>query len=443
MAANHGCRMNISARHDDCEVVVIGAGPYGLSVAAHLKAAGVSTHAFGSSMSFWRENMPRGMKLRSPWIATHIADPHNRLSLDVFAQQNAIAASEDQLPLEQFVYYGEWFQRQAVPDLDTRKVLRIEDVGRRFRLTLEDGDIVHARRVVIAMGLANQDFRPAPLQGLPAALVSHTCEHAHLGKWRGQRVAVVGRGQSACESAALLSEAGSEVDLICRGEVRWIGAPDGDARRDWIRRVRKMLQAPSAIGAPPLNWLNELPGVEHGLPAGLRHWISTRSLWPACTWWVKPRFRYVRVRAGAAVSGAQVRGNTIELRLDDGLHEYDHVLLATGYKIDIAKLRIFAPELLQRIACRDGSPVLAADFASTVPRLHFVGASSVSSFGPLMRFIAGAGYAARSITRTARASQDRTSAATLRSMGDVVGAPNDGATSDALCGSVAKARELL
>jgi FAD-dependent urate hydroxylase len=201
--------MNISAPHDDCEVAVIGAGPYGLSVAAHLKAAGVSTHVFGGSMSFWRENMPRGMKLRSPWIATHIADPDNRLSLDVFAHQNAlapgIAPGEDQLPLEQFVYYGEWFQREAVPDLDTRRVVRIEAVGSRFRLVLKDGDIVHARRIVIAMGLANQDFRPPPLQGLPAALVSHTCEHAHLGKWRGQRVAVVGRGQSACESAALLS----------------------------------------------------------------------------------------------------------------------------------------------------------------------------------------------------------------------------------------------
>jgi FAD-dependent urate hydroxylase len=440
--------MNISALPDDCDVAVIGAGPYGLSCAAHLRAAGVATHVFGGSMSFWRENMPRGMKLRSPWIATHIADPDNKFSLDVFARDHAIAPAEDQLPLEQFVYYGEWFQREAVGDLDTRKVLRIEDVGRRFRLTLEDGDIIHARRVVIAMGLANQDFRPPPLQGLPAALVSHTCEHSHLGKWRGQRVAVVGRGQSACESAA--SEAGSEVDLICRGEVRWIGAPDSDARRDWIWRVRKMLQAPSAIGAPPLNWLNELPGVEHRLPAGLRQWISTRSLRPACTWWVKPRFRYVRARAGAAVRGAQIRGNAIELRLDDGLHEYDHVLLATGYKIDIAKLRIFAPELLQRIACVDGSPVLAMDFASTVPRLHFVGASSVSSFGPLMRFIAGAGYAARSITRSARASQDlashdRASTAKLGWTGNkVLGAPNDGASSDdGLRGAVSKARELL
>jgi FAD-dependent urate hydroxylase len=429
--------MNISALHDDCEVVVIGAGPYGLSVAAHLKAAGVATHVFGGSMSFWRENMPRGMKLRSPWIATHISDPDSKFSLDVFARENAIAPAEDQLPLEQFVYYGEWFQREAVGDLDTRRVLRIEDVDRRFRLTLEDGDSVHARRVVIAMGLANQDFRPPPLQGLPAALVTHTCEHAHLGKWRGQRVAVVGRGQSACESAALLSEAGSEVDLICRGEVRWIGAPDSDAPRDWIWRVRKMLQAPSAIGAPPLNWLNELPGVEHGLPAGLRQWISTRSLRPACTWWVKPRFRYVRVHAGAAVRGAQVRGNTIELRLDEGLHEYDHVLLATGYKIDIAKLRILAPELLQRIARTDGSPVLARGFESTVPRLHFVGASSVSSFGPLMRFIAGAGYAARSITR---ASRDRSSPASRGWTGnEVVNALEN----DALRGSVAKARELL
>src|SRR5215472_17796598 len=75
---------------DDCEVAVIGAGPYGLAVAAHLRAADISTRVFGRALSFWRENMPKGMRLRSPWIATQIADPDRRFSLDAFARRVAL-----------------------------------------------------------------------------------------------------------------------------------------------------------------------------------------------------------------------------------------------------------------------------------------------------------------------------------------------------------------
>ena len=182
---------------DDCEVAVIGAGPYGLAVAAHLRRAAVSTRVFGRPLSFWREHMPKGMRLRSPWIATHIADPDKKFSLDAFARATALSR-QDQLPLARFVEYGDWFQHQAVPDLDPRKVVRVESAAPGFRLTLADETAVHARRVVMAMGLAHQELRPQQFAGVDRALVSHTSEHAALDKWRGQRVGVVGRGQSAC-----------------------------------------------------------------------------------------------------------------------------------------------------------------------------------------------------------------------------------------------------
>src|SRR5262249_48511457 len=166
--------------------------------------------------SFWRDNMPEGMLLRSPWGATHIPDPHGQFSLDVFAGRHGIAPVPGQLPLAQFLRYGEWFQRQAVPDLDPRKVVQVERARRGFRLRLDDGGAVEARRIVLAMGLSRQEIRPAPFAGMPATLVSHTSEHATLERWRGKRVAVIGRGQSACESAALLLGAGCEVELVCR-----------------------------------------------------------------------------------------------------------------------------------------------------------------------------------------------------------------------------------
>jgi Pyridine nucleotide-disulphide oxidoreductase len=406
--------MNFAPRRDDCEVVVIGAGPYGLAVAAHLKAAGVATRAFGQSMSAWRDHMPKGMKLQSPSAASHLADPEGKYSLDAFAHQLGNAPAQDQLPLEHFVRYGEWFQRQTVHDLDSRKVTRIEQAGKAFCLVLDNGEAIHAPRIVIAMGLTGQEFRPAEFDGLPSYLVSHASEHASLEAWRGQRVAVVGRGQSACESAALLREAGSEVDIICRGNIRWGGPPASDTPSGggWLRATR----APSAVGPHPLSLLNELPGAEHLLPAGVLAWINSRSLRPTPAWWLKPRLDGVRVLAGRRVAAVTAKDDRVSVELDDRTEVYHHVLLATGYKIDIAKLRILPPELLRRIACIDGAPSLADGFESTVPRLHFVGASSVASFGPLMRFIAGAGYAARSITRTHMAQTARAKLATLNLM---------------------------
>jgi FAD-dependent urate hydroxylase len=390
-----------TALREETEAAVIGAGPYGLAVAAHFKAANISTRVLGRPMSFWREHMPRGMRLRSPWIATDIPDPEQRYSLDAFGGSHGIPRQE-QLPIEHFVDYGEWFQHRAVPDLDQRRVLRIEPAARGFRLVLDDETAVHARRVVVALGLAGQDVRPAQLDGIAPELVSHTSRHDRLDRWRGQRVAVIGRGQSACESAALLREAGSQVDLISRGELRWVGAAHkGGQRTGWHWRLRERLQAPSAVGPLPWSWLNEYPGLERRLPLPLRSRIAARSLRAAAASWLLPRMAGIQVLAGRTIKAARAQGSRIALELDDGARDYDHVLLGTGYRTDISRLGVLSPALIAAVACRNGAPVLATGFESSVPALHFVGASAVDSFGPLMRFIAGAGYAARSVTRTA------------------------------------------
>jgi thioredoxin reductase len=417
----------MTIRRDDCDVAVIGAGPYGLAVAAHLKAAEVATRVFGAPMAFWRHHMPKGMRLQSSWSASHIVDPDRKFSLDAFAHQHGLSPVPDQQPLEQFLRYGEWFQRLTVPDLDTRNVTRVEDLGRGFCLALDDGEAVHAKRVVIAVGLTRQEFRPAQFDGLPSALVSHSCEPASLEDWRGRRVAVVGRGQSACEAAALLREAGSDVEIICRGDIQWAQLPPSQAERDWPRRLARLPRAPSAIGPPPLSLLNELPGVEHRMPDGARSWINSRSLRAAPAGWLEPRLDGVRLQAGRRIVGATTMGNQVGVKLDTGLRVYHHVVLATGYKVDIARLRILPPELRRRIACSDGSPNLGEGFESTVAGLHFVGASAVASYGPLMRFVAGTGYAGRSVARTHLAQSARAKFEALTLMkSDFLTSPADG-----------------
>lgn len=398
--------MNIAVNpgriHDDCEAAVIGAGPYGLAAAAHLRAAGFHIRVFGEAVGFWRDNMPVGMKLRSPWIATDIAHPDKRLTLDEY-YRGAGLAKPQLLPLEKFVDYGRWFQAHVAPDIDRRKVLRVAACDSGFRVTLADGETFFAKRVVMALGLLGHEFRPSEFAGMPRELVSHSCEHTASDIYKGRKVAVIGRGQSACESAALLHEAGADVEIICRGTLAWNADP---TRRGALRKAARALVGdrlipPSEVGPFPDSWLNEAPGIIHRFSQGQRDRHNVRSLGPTAILWLRDRMKDIPVNQRRRILDAQRTGDKIAVTLDDGVRRYDHVLCATGYRIDVARMDIFDGILRARIARHNGLPVLADGLQSSVPGLHFIGAAAVGSYGPLLRFIAGAGYAARHVTRAA------------------------------------------
>ncbi len=385
-----------------CDVAVVGAGPYGLAAAAHLRAAGIDVRVFGEPMSFWRAHMPEGMKIRSPWRATHIADPQARLTLDRYFLEAGLAPPT-LLPLAQFVDYGLWFQGHAVPDLDRRKVVGVDAVEDGFRLALADGEVVAARRVIIATGLLGHEFRPAEFAGLPRELVFHSCEHGASAPYRGKHVAVIGRGQSACESAALLHEAGAEVEIISRGHVEWNADPQrrGVLRRSLRAALGRRLIPPSQVGPFPVSWLNEAPGLIHGLPSALRRRVNETSLRPTAITWLRERIRHIPMHGGQRIGRVRRSANGVVLELDGANRHFDHVLLATGYRFSVDRVTLLAPRLRQRVAQREGLPVLDARFESSVAGLHFLGAAAVGSFGPLLRFIAGARFAARRVTQAA------------------------------------------
>ena len=341
----------------DCEVAVIGAGPYGLAVAAHLKHAGLQPRVFGQAMSFWRSHMPKGMMVRSPASNSDIDSPHDALSIGNYAAQLNLQLNYP-IPLEQYVGYGTWYQANAVPDLDTRRIDRIEKISDHFVLHLDDGEKIRAKRVVVATGLANQEFKPSQFDGLPIDLVSHSCGHQDLSIFRGKRVAVIGRGQSACESAAILNEIGADVELISRHEIHWLGSQaSGRKSLPGQSGVPSAQAAGVQIGHRAVSAQSDRgkPGSRPPADAGRSDAVTERCLRSGATNWLQPRLDGVKLRSNHVVVAAHPSLSKITLQLSEGESTVDHVLLATGYHVDCSRLGLFGPDILQSLKCEDAS----------------------------------------------------------------------------------------
>src|SRR5260370_31482361 len=135
-----------------CDVAIVGAGPYGLSAAAHLTSHGKNVRVFGECMGFWERHMPAGMFLRSPWAASNLSDPSRKWTLDAYKAFSGNQLSAP-VPLDRFVDYGRWFQRNAVPHVDSRRVARIEPKSDGFTVILDGGESLIVSRVIVASGI--------------------------------------------------------------------------------------------------------------------------------------------------------------------------------------------------------------------------------------------------------------------------------------------------
>lgn len=441
----------------DLPVAVLGAGPHGLSAVAHLRAAGVPTIAFGEPLGFWRETMPAGMMLRSSPAASSISSPGGALSLAAWALEHS-RELPNPLPVGEFVEYGMWFAQQAVPGLDRRLVSRVRrsaggysagwrsagghgagggsaggrsaggysagwrsvgghGAGRRsaggrnaggFVLTLSDGEELAAGRVIVATGIGPFAEVPEPFSRLPSSLVSHTAATPDLERFAGRSVAVIGAGQSALESAALLHELGAQPQVIARARaIFWLGkwSQDDDgggavpstpapARQTWrARRGLYWRSAPTEVGGRLSSWVGAAPDVMRGLPGPVRRPLTYRCIRPAGAYWLPQRLREVDIALSRRVVDASEAGGRARLRLDDGsTREVDHVLLGTGYRIDVRRYPFLDGELLRELKTVAGSPALRRGLESSVPGLHFTGALAAESFGPAMRFVVGTAY---------------------------------------------------
>jgi cation diffusion facilitator CzcD-associated flavoprotein CzcO len=379
-----------------CDVAIIGAGPYGLSAGVHLKAKGITACVFGEPMEFWASKMPEGMLLRSPRVASSLSDPDRAFTLEAYE-----AASKKEplapVPLDTFVEYGRWFRHQLGSDLDQRTVLRVDRDSPGFRVTLTDGDELRVKRVVVAAGVGPFRKKPEVFQNLSPQQAIHCYEGRDVRKFAGKRIAVIGAGQSALESAALLHEAKAHVEIISRQPAfRWIG------QHAWLHHmgpITSMLYSSHDIGPLGISRLVAYPKLVSKIPLKLRDRIRTRAVRPAGSRWLPPRLADVKLTTERTVTQATTLGNEIVLKLDDGSERrVDHVYLGTGYRVDLSKYEFLPPELTRDVEQFDGYPRLAGGFRSSVPGLHFIGAAAARSFGPLLYFVAGTEFACRELT---------------------------------------------
>ncbi|MGK5638231.1 NAD(P)-binding domain-containing protein [Streptomyces sp. URMC 126] len=391
--------------------MVIGAGPYGLSVTAHLRAAGVDVRVFGEVMGSWRHAMATGMFLKSTPRATDLSAPVPGGTLADFCRAvgESVLTELTPIPCTTFVRYGMWFTERYVGEVENIPVRTVGRSPTGYRVCLASGAEIDAAAVVVATGLAALAHIPprllplAPCGPGPDAALSHTSQHSDLSRYAGHRVAVLGGGQSALESAALLHEAGADVRVLVRGpRIRWGDTPA--LRRPVLQRLVKP-SSPLGTGWA-LAAVCHAPGAVRRLPASARLLLHRRALGPSGGWWLRERVEGVLpVHCSRRITHAHLRGEQAHLTLagaGEGPRKLsvDHLLAATGYRLDLDALEFLSPVLRHRLDRVPGSraPRLTAAFESSFPSLYFTGSLAAPTFGPMLRFVAGTAFAARRIT---------------------------------------------
>ncbi len=387
-----------------CDVVIIGAGPYGLSIAAHLRAANMDFRIFGKPMHTWIEQMPQGMRLKSEGFASSLYDPGSKFTLKAYCKQNGLPYDDIGLPvsLETFTAYGLEFQKRFVPQLEDRRVTSLKQCQEGYLVRIDNGEDIAARRVIVAVGLSYYDYLPPILSGHPVTHVTHSSKHKTLDHFKGRDIIVVGAGASALDTAALLHQIGSRVRVVARrGAIRFFDRPSHS--RSLIQRLRSP-QTPIGHGWRLFLCAN-LPLVFRKMPEEFRIDKVRNLLGPSPGWFIKQEVEgKVPIHTGCSLQDVKIQDGKVRIQFSDAAapdqtFEADHLIAATGYRVDLRRLSFLDSNLLAQVRSVENTPVLSSNFESSLPGLYFVGTSAANTFGPLLRFAVGAKFTAPRLSR--------------------------------------------
>jgi len=383
-----------------CDVAIIGTGPHGLSLAAHLKARGIDFRIFGKPMGTWAEHMPKSMMLKSDGFASNISAPARESTLKAWCARENIAYADEGLPisLETFLEYATWFRERYVSELEDTMVTDLDAEGDFYVLTLETGERVLARNVVLAVGISWFQYTPGFLSRLPPDLVSHSYDHRDVSRFKGRDVAVIGGGASAVNLVDELANEGARARIIARSaQIEYNRVPDASDQTLFAR-----IQKPaSGIGR---GWRSvfcaQAPLLFYRLPDSLKQRAIRSHMQPSAGFYMRGKIEgRVVTSLGRSVDKAEALDSKVTLTLSDGNGKreklaFDHVVAATGYHPDMRRVPFLSRDLCERITLPDGSPVISDSFETPARGLFVTGPAAMSSFGPLMRFMVGAEFAA-------------------------------------------------
>jgi FAD-dependent urate hydroxylase len=374
------------------DVLIIGAGPFGLSISTHLRSRGIEHTIVGRPMDTWRAHMPIGMFLKSEPYGSVISSPAPGYDIATYSKVHGFDDYVDRvgpLSIERFVGYADWFTKELVPDIKDITVTNVTPVDGGFKVEFAEESPMLVRQVIVATGLLPYQRMPEELSGLPTDLVSHSAAHHRFDLFDGKRVAVIGAGQSSLQTAALLHESGADVQVIVRRD-----------HLSWDTALPAEINLLDKIARPP-HYLCEgwdcvvagSPSLFRLLPPSVRADKALTSFGPKGAWWLRDRFDgIVDVLFNHQATSAEAHGSGVRLHFDGPKRttlDFDHVIAGTGFRIDVSRLPFLSAKIQAALTTTAGCPVVSRVGESSVSGLYFAGAHSMISLGPSVRFVAG------------------------------------------------------